>query len=50
MRPALTDAHLLAEAKKRAAATGTTPTAVLEQALREPLARRETKAARVRRG
>ncbi|HMO47030.1 MAG TPA: ribbon-helix-helix protein, CopG family [Rubrivivax sp.] len=39
------DPHLLAEAKRRAAATGTTLTAVLEQALRESLARRETKAA-----
>lgn len=34
------DEHLLAEAKKRAAESGTTLTAVLEQALRESLARR----------
>ncbi len=39
------DPHLLAEAKKRAATTGTTLTAVLEQALRESLARREARAA-----
>ncbi len=39
------DPHLLAEAKHRAAATGTTLNAVLEQALRESLARREVKAA-----
>ena len=39
------DPHLLAEAKKRAAASGTTLTALLEQALRESLARREVKAA-----
>lgn len=39
------DPHLLAEAKQRAAATGTTLTAVVEQALRESLARREVKAA-----
>lgn len=35
------DPHLLAEAKKRAAASDTTLTALLEQALRELLARRE---------
>lgn len=35
------DPHLLTAAKKRAAASGTTLTAVLEQALRELLARRE---------
>lgn len=35
------DPHLLTEAKKRAAASGTTLTALLEQALRELLARRE---------
>jgi predicted transcriptional regulator len=34
------DDHLLAEAKKQAAETGKTLTAVLEQALRESLARR----------
>jgi hypothetical protein len=39
------DPHLLAEAKQRAAAAGTTLTALLEQALRESLARREAKAA-----
>lgn len=38
------DPHLLAKAKQRAAATGTTLTSLLEQALRELLARRETKA------
>lgn len=38
------DPHLLSEAKKRAADLGTTLTAVLEQALRESLARRNTKA------
>jgi len=42
--------QLLAEAKKRAAETGTTLTAVLEQALRESLARRSAppRAKRVR--
>ena len=39
------DPRLLAEAKARAAASGTTLTALLEQALRESLARREAKAA-----
>lgn len=39
------DPQLLAEAKVRAAASGTTLTALLEQALRESLARREAKAA-----
>lgn len=39
------DPHLLAEARKRAAATGTTLTAVFEQALRESLARRSLKPA-----
>jgi hypothetical protein len=34
------DEHLLHQAKQHAAATGTTLTAVLEQALRESLARR----------
>ncbi len=34
------EAHLLAEAKKQAAETGRTLTAVLEDALRESLARR----------
>ncbi len=34
------DEHLLAQAKQHAAATGRTLTAVLEQALRESLARR----------
>lgn len=34
------DPHLLAQAKKHAAETGKTLTAVLEQALRESLARR----------
>ena len=34
------DDHLLAQAKKQAAETGTTLTAVLEQALRESLVRR----------
>lgn len=38
------DAHLLAQAKKHAAETGVTLTAVLEQALRESLARRSMKA------
>jgi hypothetical protein len=38
------DEHLLAEAKKRAAESGTTLTSVLEQALRESLARRSPKA------
>ena len=38
------DPHLLTEAKKRAAASGTTLTALLEQALRESLARRDAKA------
>lgn len=39
------DRHLLAEADKRAAATGATLSVVLEPALREPLARRGTEAA-----
>ncbi len=38
------DEHLLAEAKSHAAASGTTLTAVLEQALRESLARRSAAA------
>lgn len=38
------DEHLLAEAKKHAAASGKTLTAVLEQALRESLARRSVQA------
>ena len=38
------DDHLLAEAKKHAAETGKTLTSVLEQALRESLARRSQKA------
>lgn len=38
------DDHLLAEAKKRAAETGKTLTYVLEQALRESLARRSVQA------
>ena len=38
------DEHLLAEAKKQAVASGTTLTAVLEQALRESLARRKAHA------
>ncbi|MDA0224606.1 MAG: type II toxin-antitoxin system VapB family antitoxin [Proteobacteria bacterium] len=38
------DEHLLAEAKKRAADTGKTLTAVLEEALRESLARRKAQA------
>jgi hypothetical protein len=38
------DPHLLTEAKKHAAESGSTLTAVLEQALREALARRSTKA------
>lgn len=37
------DERLLAEAKKRAAETGRTLTAVLEDALRESLARRSTR-------
>lgn len=37
------DPHLLTEAKKYAAESGCTLTAVLEQALREALARRSTK-------
>jgi hypothetical protein len=37
------DPHLLTAAKKHAAASGTTLTAVLEQALRESLARRGTR-------
>ena len=37
------DERLLAEAKKRAAETGRTLTAVLEDALRETLARRSTR-------
>lgn len=40
------DERLLAEAKKRAAETGRTLTAVLEDALRESLARRSTGATR----
>jgi hypothetical protein len=40
------DERLLAEAKKRAAETGRTLTAVLEDALRETLARRSTRAKR----
>lgn len=35
------DAHLLAEAKKRAAEKGMTLTAILEESLRESLARRK---------
>lgn len=42
------DEHLLQQAKQHALATGTTLTAVLEQALRESLARRPT-AARAKR-
>lgn len=44
------DEHLLLAAKKHAAESGTTLTAVLEQALRESLARRSvpTKARRLR--
>ena len=38
------DDHLLAEAKRHAAESGKTLTAVLEQALRESLARRHAKA------
>ena len=38
------DEHLLAEAKKHAAESGNTLTAVLEQALRESLARRSVQA------
>ena len=38
------DEHLLAEAKKHAVATGKTLTTVLEEALRESLARRTTRA------
>ncbi len=37
------DPHLLTAAKKHAAESGITLTAVLEQALREALARRDTK-------
>ena len=37
------DPHLLTEAKKHAAESGSTLTAVLEQALRDALARRRTK-------
>ncbi len=37
------DPHLLTEAKKHAAETGSTLTALLEQALRETLARRRPK-------
>ena len=40
------DERLLAEAKKRAAETGRTLTAVLEDALRETLARRSTRVKR----
>ena len=39
------DEHLLAEAKKHAVESGKTLTSVLEQALRESLARRSPKAA-----
>lgn len=42
------DPHLLADAKKRAAERGTTLTAVLEEALRESLARRPRATARNR--
>lgn len=42
------DPHLLAEAKKRAAERGTTLTSVLEQALRESLARRPAAGSRAR--
>jgi hypothetical protein len=44
------DEHLLAQAKKHAAESGMTLTAMLEQALRESLARRvpQSKAKRVR--
>ena len=38
------DAHLLSEAKKHAAESGKTLTSVLEEALRESLARRNTRA------
>lgn len=38
------DEHLLSEAKKHAAESGKTLTAVLEQALRESLARRSVRA------
>ena len=38
------DEHLLAEAKKHAAESGSTLTAVLEDALRESLARRKAQA------
>ena len=38
------DEHLLAEAKKHAAESGKTLTTVLEEALRESLARRKTRA------
>ena len=38
------DEHLLAEAKRQAAESGTTLTFVLEQALRESLARRNVQA------
>ncbi len=38
------DEHLLSEAKKQAAESGMTLTAVLEQALRESLARRNVQA------
>ena len=37
------DAHLLSEAKKHAAESGKTLTSVLEEALRESLARRNTR-------
>lgn len=42
------DEHLLAEAKKHAAETGRTLTAVLEDALRETLARRSVRSKRKR--
>lgn len=44
------DPHLLTEAKKQAAESGTTLTSVLEQALRESLSRRkvQSRATRVR--
>lgn len=38
------DPHLLTEAKRHAAETGSTLTAVLEQALRESLSRRQARA------
>jgi hypothetical protein len=42
------DKHLLAQAKKHAAKSGKTLTAVLEQALRESLARRNAQAKALR--